>query len=87
MGYNPYMTVILGIKLANRLDAAIEFQKVITDFGCAIQTRIGLHETNERHCSSSGIILLEVIDHKIIQNLEQELLKIDNIEIQRMVFN
>ena len=81
------MTVILGIKLANRLDVAIEFQKVITKFGCAIQTRIGLHKTDTRYCASSGIILLEVIDHKIISDLEQELLKIDNIEIQRMTFN
>ena len=87
MNYNLYMTVILGIKLANRLDVAIEFQKIITEFGCAIQTRVGLHKTNDKYCASSGIILLEVIDRKVLSNLERELLKIDNIEIQRMIFN
>ena len=81
------MTIILGIKLANRLDAAIEFQKIISKFGCIIQTRLGLHKADERFCSTSGIIILEVIDDKQSAALEKELLHIDKIEIQRMIFN
>lgn len=81
------MTTIIGVKLSNRLDAAIEFQKIISKFGCAIQTRLGLHKADERFCSSSGIIILEVIDDKQSAALEKELLHIDKIEIQRMIFN
>ena len=81
------MTIILGVKLANRLDTAIEFQKIISKFGCTIKTRIGLHKTDEKFCSSSGIIILEVINNKISAALEKELLHIDKIEIQRMIFN
>lgn len=81
------MTIILGIKLSNRLDVAIEFQKIVTKYGCSISTRIGLHETNKRFCATSGIILLEITDHSKITELEQELLQINEIEIQRMIFN
>lgn len=81
------MTVILGIKLENRLETAIKFQKIITHFGCAIHTRIGLHKSDENFCNSFGIIILEIIDDKVIHSLEKELLQIEKIEIQRMIFN
>lgn len=54
-------TTIIGVNLENRLENAIEFQKIITEFGCEIRTRIGLHPTKENACSNRGIILLEVI--------------------------
>ena len=81
------MTVILGIKLEDRLETATEFQKIITHFGCAIHTRVGLHKSDEKSCNSYGIILLEIIDNKIATELEKELLQINNIETQRMIFN
>ena len=81
------MTAIIGLKLEDRLDTAIEFQRIISKYGCAIKTRLGLHQVQERFCASSGIIILEVIDDKIVAALETELLKIDKIEIQHMIFN
>ncbi len=81
------MTTIIGLKLINRLDVAIEFQRIISHFGCAIRTRLGLHQVKERFCSSDGIILLEIIDDSVVQELENELLKIDKIEVQHMVFS
>lgn len=53
-------TTIIGISLENRLEEAVQFQKIITNFGCEIRTRIGLHPSNPEICSSRGIILLEV---------------------------
>ena len=35
-------TTIIGVDLENRLETAIEFQKIITEHGCEIRTRIGL---------------------------------------------
>ena len=81
------MTTIIGVKISNRLDDAIKFQKIITEFGCAIHTRIGLHKSDNRFCANSGIIILEVVDDSITTNLERELLKIENIEVQHMIFN
>lgn len=53
-------TTIIGVDLENRLETAIAFQKIITEFGCEIRTRIGLHPSMNEVCLNRGIILLEV---------------------------
>lgn len=75
-------TTILGIKLENRVECAVDFQKIITEFGCEIRTRIGLHPSKNDLCLNHGIVLLEV-------NGEAELLKAELAkiwEVQTMVF-
>lgn len=54
------MVTIIGVSLENRLEEAVQFQKIITNFGCEIGTRIGLHPSNSEKCSNRGVILLEV---------------------------
>lgn len=81
------MTIIIGLKLSNRVETAVELQKILSKYGCSINTRIGLHTIKGGFCSPDGIILLEVIDDKILKALESELLTIDHIELQHMVFN
>lgn len=56
------MKTIIGVKLDNRAEDAAEFQRIITDFGCGIKTRIGLHDTFENNCTNTGLVILEVID-------------------------
>ena len=80
------MTVIMGIRLDNRANTAIEFQKILTNFGCIIKTRLGLHDVSGNKCAPNGIILLEVIDDKEAEVFEKELCTIDGIEIQLMKF-
>ena len=53
-------TTIIGVTLENRVETAVEFQKLITKFGCEIRTRIGLHPSREDICLNRGIVLLEV---------------------------
>lgn len=57
------MTTIIGVKLDDRKGSAEEFQKLISDFGCGIKTRIGLHDVHTDYCTNYGIILLEVVDN------------------------
>ena len=78
------MTVLLGIKLSDRQESSVEFQRIISDYGCHIGARLGLPPSS---CDNWGIIVLEIFNKEIVPKLEKELLKIDNIEIQRMVFN
>lgn len=54
-------TTIIGVILKNRLEDAIEFQKIITTYGCDIKTRVGLHPVQKDTCVNSGIVLLEVL--------------------------
>ena len=54
-------TTIIGVKLEIRIESAIEFQRIITEFGCEIRTRIGIHPSDENNsCTNCGIILLEI---------------------------
>lgn len=81
------MTTIMGIRLDNRNNTAIEFQKILTNFGCIIKTRLGLHDVTDNKCAPNGLILLELIDDEEAIKFEKELCSIDGIEIQQMKFS
>jgi len=78
---------ILGLHVTNRVNDAIKIQDLLTKFGCSIKTRLGLHEVNEKICSSCGIILLELTgDITECDKLERELRKVEGLDIQKMTF-
>ena len=79
------MTIIIGIKLPDKLHNAVEFQKILTDFNCIIKMRLGINNSSI-FCPSGGIILLQVEDGGNALDLEKSLLEISGIELQRMVF-
>lgn len=79
------MTVILGIKLTEKEENAVEFQRMLTEFNCIIKMRIGINNSSI-FCSSSGIILLQIEKTEDAISLEKKLIEISEIEIQRMVF-
>lgn len=81
-------TRILGLKIGNRVNNSIEIQDVLSKFGCSIKTRLGLHEVIEDYCSVSGLIILELTgDLSECAKLENELRKINCLEVQKMIFN
>lgn len=63
---------ILGVKIENRLENAVEFQKIITKYGCEIRTRIGLHSASDDVCLNYGIVLLEVLGEAELLRCELE---------------
>jgi hypothetical protein len=82
------MVTILGIKLFNRTNAAVDFQKILSKHGCSIKTRIGLHAVHDGICSTDGIILIEFIGNiDELKKFEEELKELENVEIQKMIFN
>lgn len=81
------MTVILGVKTKNRLETSDEIQKVLTKFGCDIKTRLGIHNILGNICPKNALILLEIPQKTQAILLENELLNISEIEIQRMEFD
>ena len=55
----------------------------MTEFGCIIQTRLGLHNSSKDSCSSNGLIILECLDNmEEVNKLNAELLKIDGIKVK-----
>lgn len=81
-------TTILGVKLNHRVTSATEFQHVLTDHGCNIKTRIGLHPVSNGSCSPSGVILLELYGNsEETSHIEEDIKKIPDAEVQKMEFS
>ena len=75
------MTAIMGILLENRVEEAVKFQEILTECGCNIRTRIGLHDIGEYKCINHGIILLEVVNN--INTIYDILSKYWTVQIMR----
>ncbi|HNW31828.1 MAG TPA: hypothetical protein PL190_00030 [Caldisericia bacterium] len=79
--------MVFGIQVTNRAKNAGQVQKILTDYGCNIRTRIGLHEVDDKVCSPSGLILLELYGkEQDILKMEETLKAIDGVIVQKMVF-
>lgn len=79
--------MVFGIQITNRAKNAGQVQKILTDYGCNIRTRIGLHEVDDKVCSPSGLILLELYGkEQDILKMEGNLKAIDGVVVQKMVF-
>lgn len=78
---------VMGICLTNRVENATELQRVLTECGCYIKTRIGLHEVSENVCAPSGLILLEIYGGgEALAEMESKLKSIDGLQVQKMEF-
>ena len=71
---------IVVIKVEKRSDAATEVQKILTDFGCSIKVRLGLHDAPGDSCSPSGLIFLQVTgDDEPVKKMIGDLNDLDNV--------
>lgn len=80
--------IIMGISIGHREKEAIEVQRLLTEYGCYVKTRLGLHEANKDLCSSKGLIILEFVpncDEKV-QELEDKLSAIPDVKTGIMEF-
>ena len=75
---------ILGVHVAQRTKHTAKVQKILSDYGCSIRTRIGLHDAGDGFCSPNGLILLEVVDRA--GALAPALAKVPGVTVKKMVF-
>ena len=75
---------ILGVHVAQRTKRTASVQKILSEYGCSIRTRVGLHDAGGGFCSPSGLILLEVVDHAAA--LASALSKVPGVAVKKMVF-
>ena len=79
--------LIFGIHITNRYQKVPSVQEVLTEYGCHIKTRIGLHHVDENFCSPAGLILVEMFgDEARCHEMADKLAAIPGIEVQKMVF-
>jgi len=64
-----------------------DVQTILTEYGCNIKTRLGLHEVTESHCSTVGLLILETYgDEADILQMESKLRNIKGLTVEKMVF-
>lgn len=51
---------VILIKIDHRSSEAPKVQEILTEFGCSIKVRLGLHEVSRDYCANDGLIVLEV---------------------------
>ena len=79
--------IILGIHVTNRLKNAADVQKVFTEYGCNIKTRIGLHDVDANVCSPSGVVLIELFGSADEATaMMAKLNEVEGVVVQKMVF-
>ena len=80
--------IVLGIQVTNRVENVPEVQHILTEYGCHIKTRLGLHEVTESACSPAGLLLLDTYgDEAQILKMESELKKIKGLVVKKMAFD
>lgn len=52
--------LIYGVHITDRLHKATDVQKILTEYGCHVKTRIGLHEVSDEFCAPNGLLILEM---------------------------
>jgi len=75
--------IIAGVHIVDRVKHAATVQRILTEYGTDIRTRLGLHDNIN---TSNGLILLELEDGPSTAALIQHLGAIDGVECQKMVF-
>jgi hypothetical protein len=78
---------ILGVHITDRLEEAVEVQKLLTSHGDYIKTRVGLHDVGAGTGGLNGLLLLEMLaDDEIINGLADKLNALEGVEVQSLVF-
>ncbi|NLH40712.1 MAG: hypothetical protein GX448_02640 [Planctomycetes bacterium] len=79
--------IVIGIHISDRVHNVPGVQNLLTEYGCSIKTRIGLHAVDEKFCSPNGLILLEMAGpEKPTLELFDKLKAIEGVDVQKMIF-
>jgi hypothetical protein len=79
--------LIFGVHVTNRAAQIPAVQKLLTEYGCNIKTRIGLHHVDDQVCSPRGLLLLEMFgDVATCRELKTKLSALGGIDVQEMLF-
>lgn len=80
--------IIVGVHITERLHRVPDVQKILTEYGCNIKTRLGLHEVSGEFCASTGVLILEMVgDEKLIEQMITKLNAITGVEVQTIIFD
>ena len=74
---------ILLILMGNRTGTAVKVQEILTDMGCYIKTRLGIHDGTPEACTNTGLVVLELIgDESHMHDLENSLNEVPDVKAE-----
>jgi len=80
--------LIYAVHVTDRLHQASEVQRLLTEYGGHIKTRLGLHETGGKVTAPNGLLLLEMVGNPAdCQGLLDKLNALHGIEAKAIVFS
>jgi len=80
--------IIVGVHITDRVGHVDSVQHLLTEYGCSIRTRLGLHEADKGFCSANGLLLLELVDDDAkADELIAKLNAVEGVEAQKMTFD
>ncbi len=72
---------VMSVLTNKRVENVNEMQRVLTESGCIIKTRLGIHDASEDYCSNEGLIILNLVgSEEEIASLEEKLNEIPGIK-------
>lgn len=82
--------IIIGVQIENRFEEVEKVQNLLTEFGCLIKTRLGLHQQAEfdEMCTEKGLLILELVKdagdrgRELISKLDE----VDGVNVRSMEF-
>lgn len=78
-------STIMAVLQENRTETAPKVQDVLTEFGCHIRVRLGLHDAAIDQCSNTGLILLQLCGKEVpVKELEEKLTAIEHVKVKSM---
>ncbi|HTY64416.1 MAG TPA: hypothetical protein VMG30_19355 [Acidobacteriota bacterium] len=78
--------VVLAVHVTDRLKKVPSVQKLLSQYGDVIRTRLGLHEVSKEFSAPGGILILDIVNEAKARQLQKALNKITGIETKLVVF-
>jgi hypothetical protein len=79
--------IIVGVHITNRVEKAGSVQGILTEYGCNIKTRLGLHTVTEDACSPAGLLILEMVgDEAKVEEMIQKINDLTGVDAKKMIF-
>ena len=80
--------IILGVHITDRIKHVKSVQELLTEYGCNIKTRLGLHEVDGKSCSPNGLLILELVGETTkCQQLTDKLDALEGVDVKQMIFD
>ena len=55
------MKNLMVVLIDHRKKNAVQVQKILSEWGCLIRTRLGIHEGVLENCSEEGLVVLDLV--------------------------